>query len=464
MVVTVIRKVLAGSLLLATTVLASPAERLAEAVRFKTISYQDIAKQDSREFQRFHQFLRESYPRVFSQLSVEVVNDYSLLIQWRGENGELAPVLFTAHMDVVPVEPGTLNAWQYPPFAGVIANGHIYGRGTLDDKQGLLGLLEAAEQLLQESYVPQRTVVFAFGHDEEVSGTQGAAKLAGRIQELGLRFEWVVDEGGFLVKDHPLLSDQVVALVNTAEKGYLTLTLAVEGEGGHSANPPEISTIGRLANAVAAIEAAPFSPKLVEPVRAMLEALAPHVGQPERFLFSNLWLGSSLITSYLGSDNVMGGYVRTTGALTMFNAGIKENVVPQKAEAVVNFRLLPGDSPEKVVEAVEAIIDDPLVKISIDSWGKSPSVADHNGSGFGVIEASVQAIYPGVLVVPSLLVASTDMRHYVDLADNHYRFNGILVDVEQISAVHGTNEYLSVVSYEKSIDLARQMIARGSRR
>lgn len=442
----------------AAAALASPQTRLGEAVQIKTISYQDHSQIDYAQFQRFHRFLRSSFPRVFSSLLVETVNEHSLLLRWPGSNDALKPVLFTAHMDVVPIEPGTEEGWQHPPFAGVLADGRVYGRGTLDDKEGVMGLLEAAEQLLEQGFAPARTLVFAFGHDEEISGKQGAGALAARMKELGLHFEWLLDEGGFVLADYPMLPDRPVALVNIAEKGYLTLTLTAQGEGGHSSMPPRVSTIGRLSNALAKIEASPFPPRLVGPVKAMFEALAPHVSQPESFLFANLWLSEPFVASKMAEDRTTASYVRTTTALTMFNAGVKENVVPQKAQAKVNFRLLPGDTPDMVVEEVRQIIDDERVEISYDNWDNTPPVADHQGGGFEVISRAVTAVYPDAVVLPSLLTATTDTRHYIEMADNLYRFHGILINLEQSSTVHGTDEYISVESYLKSIDLAREML------
>jgi len=442
---------------------SSPVERLAEAVRFKTISYQDRKKIDYREFERFHAYLREIYPRVFGELEVELLNDYSLMIRWPGTDLSRQPILFTAHMDVVPIEPGTEQDWQHPPFDGVLADGRIYGRGTLDDKQGLMGLLEAAEQLLAEGFTPARTMVMAFGHDEEISGKYGAAAIAERLRELGLHFEWMVDEGGMLLSDNPLLPGKSMAMVNIAEKGYLTLTLVATGDGGHSSNPPKISTIGRLAAALTRIEDNPFPPRLVGPVEAMLETIGPHVSQPERFVFNNLWLTGGLVASRMADDRLTIPFVRTTTALTMFNAGVKENVVPQRAEAKVNFRLLPGDTPEMVVEHIESLVNDPLVEITYDDWDNIPGIADHEGSGFSVITAAVEAVYPGTIVAPSLLTATTDTRHYVDLVDNQYRFHGVMMASSQANSIHGTDEYVDVQSYEKSIAIARQMMEIGAR-
>jgi carboxypeptidase PM20D1 len=438
------------------------ATRLAEAVRYKTISYQDRSRIDTGEFNQLLGFLRASFPLVFSRLQVETVADYSLLIRWPGSDPAAPDILFTAHTDVVPIEPGTEQDWTHPPFAGVIADGRIYGRGTLDDKVGVLSLLEAAEALLAAGFEPRGDIVLAFGHDEEIGGEQGAAALAARMREQGMHFSWMVDEGGFVVADNPTLPGVSVATVNVAEKGYLTLTLTATGDGGHSSMPLPVSTIGRLAAALDTIERNPFPPRLVEPVRAMLERMAPHAGTAQRLVLENLWLTDFLVAEQMTGNRVTNAYVRTTTALTMFNAGVKENVVPQRAEARVNFRLLPGDTPEYVVQTIEELIDDPAIEISYDRWQNVPPVADYEGGGFPVIEQAIANSYPDTLVTPGLLMATTDTRHYIDLADDQYRFHGMLVTTRQTGSVHGTDEYIDIASYEKAIAVARDMMRLGA--
>jgi carboxypeptidase PM20D1 len=442
---------------------AAAVDRFAQALKFKTISHQDRDQIDYGQFEGLNRFLRQSYPRVFSELNVETVNDYSLLIQWPGSDTSLKPILFTAHTDVVPIEPGTEGDWEHPPFDGVVQDGRIFGRGTLDDKVGVLGLLEAVEQLLAEGYKPRRGVVLAFGHDEEIGGLHGAAAIAARMQELGLRFQWMVDEGGMVLVDNPLLPQTPMAMINVAEKGYLTVTLVAQGEGGHSSNPPQTSTIGRLSGALARIESNPFPPRLVGPVEAMFASLAPHVGQPERFIFGNLWLTGSLVAGNMAEDRLTLPFVRTTTALTMFNAGVKENVVPQRAEAKVNFRLLPGDTPEEVVSRIREIVDDPQIEISFQQWDNVPPVADHEGPGFKVIGDAVRAVYAEAVVAPSLLVATTDTRHYTGVTDDLYRFHGVKLKATQAKSIHGTNEFIAMDSYIQSIEVARQMVVLGSR-
>jgi carboxypeptidase PM20D1 len=223
-----------------------------------------------------------------------------------------------------------------------------------------------------------------------------------------------------------------------------------------------VSSIGRLANALARIEAKPFPPRLVEPVEAMLETLAPHMEQPERLVFENLWLTDGLVAGNMAKERTTAPFVRTTTALTMFNGGVKENVVPQRAEARVNFRLLPGDTPASVVDYIAGVVDDPLVEISYGAWDEMPPVAEYPASGYGVIQAAIESVYPDAVVVPSMLMAVTDTRHYIDLVDNQYRFHGVKMATSQATSIHGTDEYVDVDSYEKSIEIARLMIELGA--
>ncbi|WP_165787120.1 M20/M25/M40 family metallo-hydrolase [Pseudohalioglobus lutimaris] len=442
---------------------AGPAERLAEAVTFRTVSSQDPAAVDYAVFGEFNAFLRTSYPEVFSSLQVDTVNDYSLMFTWPGSDADAGAILFTAHTDVVPVEPGTENDWTHPAFAGVIEDGVIYGRGTLDDKVGVISLLEAVSALLADGFQPRRTVVMAFGHDEEVSGNQGAAKLAELMRERGMYFDWMVDEGGLVVTGSPVLPERPLAMINVAEKDYLTLILEATGEGGHSSQPPVESTIGRLSRALVKVEDNPFPAQIVAPVDAMLEALAPYSEQPRKWIMENLWLTSPLVASQLADDPASSAMVRTTTALTMFNAGVKENVVPQRAEARINFRLLPGTTAEMVIDRVTELIDDPQVTIRHEPWNNRPGVADHEGEGFKVLAEAVSAVYPDAVSVPALLVATTDTRHYRNLADDHYRFHGMRMPLQLVGGIHGTDEQIGVESFTNTIRIAEEFIRNGSR-
>ena len=444
---------------------AGPAsENLAAALRFPTVSHQDPAQFDSLAFLDLQAYLRETYPRVFSELEVEVINGYSLLITWAGTDEQRPPVLFTAHRDVVPVEPGTEGDWSHPAFAGVIEDDTIYGRGSLDDKVGVISLLEAAEGLLMEGFQPQRTLVFGFGHDEEIGGRAGAGMIAQRLRERQLHFDWMVDEGSVIAADSPLMPGRKVVMIGVAEKTYLTLILTARGRGGHSSVPPPQTTIGRLAAAVVKVENNPFPAKLVQPVITMLERTAAHVDFPNNLVFSNLWLTGSLVADRMTEEPLSASMVRTTTALTVFHAGVKDNVIPQMAEARINFRLLPGDTPDQVIEYVRRVIDDPGITVEpAQEWADTPPVAAMEGGGYDIIAAATQLVYPQSVVVPWLMSGATDVRHYIDLADNHYRFHGIVVGMDQVPGIHGTDERLGVESFENAVTIAAEMLQLGGR-
>jgi carboxypeptidase PM20D1 len=340
-----------------------------------------------------------------------------------------------------------------------VEDGVIFGRGTLDDKLGVISLLEASERLLQQGFVPQRTLVFAFGHDEEIGCVEGAGALAQRMREREMHFTWMLDEGGFVMQENPLVPGRQVALLGVAEKLYLTLLLRTSGEGGHSSRPPKTTTIGRLAAAVVAVENNPFPARIVAPNDTMLSRASQYMDFPQSLLMNNLWLTESLVAWYMGGDPTSNSFVRTTTAATMFNAGVKENVIPQSAEARINFRLLPGDSPEMVVQHVRRVVNDPLVDISIvpREAARAP-VAAMSGGGFDIVSEAARSVYSEAVVLPYMLPATTDVRHYVDLADNHYRFHGALIELAQASQVHGTNEQLSVESFERTVDIAEEIL------
>jgi carboxypeptidase PM20D1 len=247
------------------------AERLSHAIQFKTISHSDETQFDKAAFIDFQNYIEQAFPLVHAQLTKEIINQYSLLYTWKGQDENLKPMLLMGHLDVVPVEAGTDKEWQYPPFEGRIADGYIWGRGAMDDKSSMLGILEAVEILLEEEFKPQRTIYLAFGHDEEIGGHTGAAEIAALLQSRGIELEYVLDEGLAIGEDFVPFLSRPVALVGIAEKGYVHVELSVESKGGHSSVPPSHTTIGILSAAIYKLERNPFPLELTEPIAQMLE-------------------------------------------------------------------------------------------------------------------------------------------------------------------------------------------------
>lgn len=429
------------------------ADRLAAALRFATVSYQDAAQFDGATFTGFQRHLRESFPLVHRTLEQETVADWSLLYRWRGRNTSLAPVLLLAHQDVVPVERGTEAQWTHPPFAGVIADGFVWGRGAMDDKVSVLGILEAVETLLRAHVEPVRTIYLAFGHDEEVGGVHGAAALAARLAERGVAPDYVLDEGLPIGVDMVPGVDAPVAMIGVGEKGYLSLEMTVDGEGGHSSMPPAATPVGVLAAALAALERHQMQPALRGPTRHFFEAVGPEMPLPLRAVFANLWITAPLVVGRLTSTPPTNATVRTTTAPTMLEGSVKENVLPARARAVVNFRILPGDSVAGVVEHARATIGDDRVRLRAltDSISEPSPESPTDAPAFVRLARTVRAVFPGAVVAPALVLGATDSRRYRSLSPNVYRFLPWHATTEDLHRVHGTNERIGVGEYAGAV-------------
>jgi len=435
-------------------------KRLSQAVQIQTISALSDAAQREQKFRHFHTFLAQSFPHVHAELEITRVNEFGLVFKWPGSDASLKPVLLLSHQDVVPVEPGTEKDWQYPPFAGKVVDGYLWGRGAWDDKSTLMASLEALEMLLASGAKPARSLLLSFGHDEEVGGEKGAAAIAERFRQQGLSFEFILDEGGVIGIDLVPGIEKPVAMVATAEKGYLTLRLTTEGQGGHSSVPPAITAVGRLAMAVTRLQEQPLAAKLTQPVRDMFEALGPYMPWKKRLALSNLWLFEPLLVAQMAGSRSTRAHVRTTTAPTMLTAGVKENVLPQTASAIVNFRILPGQSRQQVVQQVEAIIADDAVQVEeAGSISSEPSaVSSKDSTAFKVLVRTILQVNPDVLASPALLFGATDSRHFGGLSENIYRYTPIRITGEDFKRIHGTNERIAVSDYENAIRFYFQLI------
>ena len=440
------------------------AKRLAEAIRFQTVSFQDPAEPSVKEFDRLHAFFTISFPRLHQQLSKETINAHSLLYMWKGKEARLKPILLMGHMDVVPVESATEKHWTRPPFSGEIAEGYIWGRGTMDDKVGVLGILEAVEYLLNVDFQPQRTIYLAFGHDEEIGGHNGAGKIVELLRGRGVELEFVLDEGMNIVDGVISGIAAPAALIGIAEKGYLSLELSVETAGGHSSIPPAETAIGIVSRSLQRLEAAPFPARLSGPTRRMLEFLGPEMAWAKRLALANLWLFDPLVRKQLAASPLTNAAIRTTLAPTLFHAGVKENVLPTQASAVVNLRILPGDTIAGATAHVRATIDDPRVKIIPLPVRMEPSaVSDIEAASFSVIHRTIRQTVPEALVAPALLVAATDSRHYAGLTKNIYRFLPITLRPEDASRYHGIDERISLEDYARCVRFYAQLIRNSNR-
>jgi carboxypeptidase PM20D1 len=439
-----------AEILPAPTADAATLARLAGAVRFATVSHEG-GRYDAGAFESLAAYLRASFPRTHAALTRETVAGHSLLYRWQGRDRAARPVLLAAHTDVVPVEPGTEAKWTYPPFAGVVADGFVWGRGAWDDKSAVVAILEAVERKLAAGWRPERTVYLAFGHDEEVGG-EGAQAIAALLKSRGVALELVLDEGSMVLKDMLPGVDPAVALIGVAEKGYASVELVATAEGGHSSMPAADNAIVRLAGAVDRLAANPFPARMIAPLAGTLDHTGPAMDLPMRVVLANRWLTEPLVLRTLAGTPSGAAAVRTTTAPTIFDAGTKANVLPQSARAVVNHRLLPGDTVASVVARDREVIADRRVSVRALPGARDPSlVSPTDGPAYAAVERAIARIFPDVLIAPSLVIAGTDARHYEPVATAIYRFLPVRADPTELKRFHGTDERIAVADYARAI-------------
>jgi len=435
------------------------AMRLAQGLQFQTVSHQDPAQLDHEQFLAFHRYLATQFPLLHSHLKYETVNDYSLLYTWEGSEPGRKPILLLAHMDVVPVEPGTEEKWSYPPFAGRIAAGYIWGRGALDDKCSVFAVLEAVETLLRAGFQPRVPVLLAFGHDEEIGGERGAQQIVALLQSRGVHAEFVLDEGGVLIQGMVPGMSAPVAAIGIAEKGSVSLELLVRAAGGHSSSPPPHTAVGIVSAAVERVETKPMPVALRGATLRFFESVGPEMPFPLRLVLANLWLFGGVVKHQLASTPATNATVRTTTAATMIDGGIKENVLPTTARAVVNFRILPGDTVDGVAEHVRRVVNDSQVEIRPLPGAREPTAESPvDTPSFAVLARTIREVFPDAVVAPYLTIGGTDARSYEPLTKAIYRFMPIKADASDLVRIHGTNERIAVENFEHAVQFFVQLL------
>ena len=436
------------------------AQHLAGALRFKTISYQDSSQFDGRQFDGLHQYLRTTFPKLHAALKLEKVNGYGLLYEWTGSDPGLAPIVLLAHQDVVPVEPGTEGRWTEPPFEGKIAAGYVWGRGALDDKGSLVAILEAIDHLVAGGAQPRRTVYLAFGYDEEVGGRRGAARIAELLASRSVHPEFVLDEGGALTTGLVTGISAPVALVGIAEKGYVTVSLTAQAEGGHSSMPPPQTAVGILATGLTRLEGQQMPRAIRGPTADMFDYLGPEMSFGARLVMANRWLFGGVLAGRFGATPQGNAMLRTTTAPTVLQAGVKENVLPSSARALVNFRILPGDSVGSVLEHVRRVVHDSRITVqALEETQSNPSgVTSVDAEPFKLLARTIRQVIPEAIVSPWLVVGATDSRHYARLTPNVLRFVGSSIGEGDLRRVHGTDERVGVRAYADAVRVYLQLL------
>ena len=431
---------------------------LSAATQIPTISHQDPADNQIAEWDRLHAWLAATYPATHAAMTRTILPNKTLIYHWPGSDASLAPIIVMAHQDVVPVTEGTEKDWKYPPFAGAIAEQAVWGRGTVDDKGSLIGLFEAIEALAKAGFKPKRGVYLVSGHDEEVGGT-GALAAAAKLKADGVKAIFTLDEGSLVITDTPVVGGPAI-LIGIAEKGYATLKVTAKAPGGHSSMPPAETGVGTLARAITAIAEDPFPIEVRGPGAAMLESLAAAKGGATKAAVANQWLFAPLLERQLGATPSTAAAFHTTIAPTMLEGSPKENVLPQSANALINYRIAPWNRSADIMTRARDAVGGLPVELAWVKPPREPSrVSSTSSQGWKWIAAAARADAPDAVLAPMLVVGGTDSRSMEPVSQDVYRFMPMHFTLQESAMIHGTNEHMKIDSFKRMIDFYARLIA-----
>jgi carboxypeptidase PM20D1 len=428
---------------------------LQRAITYKTISYDDSSRRDTAQFGQFQRYLQRAYPRVHQTLTRERVNNYTLLYTWPGKNAKSSPIVLLAHQDVVPVEEATRSQWHSDPFGGIIKNNFIYGRGSFDDKLSVIAILETVEILLTEGYEPPQPILLVFGHDEEAGG-RGAGAAARRLQVRQIKPAFVLDEGGIITREKiPGMKGKAVALIGTAEKGFVTVQLAVNIPGGHSSMPEKETAIDVLSQAIVKLRKNQFEPYFSQATKDFMRHLGPEMPFFQRFVFANQWLFTPVVKQIYAASAAGNAIIRTTTAPTIIQAGVKANVIPSTATGIVNFRTLPGVTSQDVFRHIQEVVMDSRVKASIKGFTREASpVSSSSSPAYHKIATTAKTVHPDLITAPYLMVGGTDAHAFTKITPNVYRLQTVTDPV----GFHGINECISLLDYQRMFNFYYRLL------
>lgn len=429
---------------------------MSTAIQIATVSPEDTSRIDSVHFDQFRVFLEHSYPLVHQRLARTIIKNYSYIFEWRGADTSLLPIILMGHYDVVPVEPSAVKLWTVLPFGGEVKDSTIWGRGSVDDKAAVISILEATENLLRKGFTPARTILLCFGHNEESTGT-GAIAIVDYLQTKHIRADMVIDEGGEITTGKMKDVQRPIAMIGVGEKGYVTFELAVQKPGGHSSKPDKETAIDILTKALYKLRSVQMEVQLTAPVKEYFRRVS---GSSDNFLnkmaLNNLWLFKSSVQTKLGSLPEGDAMQRTTIVPTILESGIRENVIPTNAKAIVNSRILTGQTTAEVQAFIKNVIDDNRVAITINGdFNTEPSaLTDINSAAFKRMEEAVYNTVDDVIPVPYVMLGASDSRNYRAISNGVVNFTPLT----NSKGFHGIDERLPLKDFQRSINFFTNII------
>lgn len=429
--------------------------RFSAILQKPTVSNRDPGLVDPKPFEEMLALLPELYPAVHRQLTRETVAGYALLYHWKGKQPGEAVVLM-AHYDVVPAQP---DGWKQPPFGGVVKDGMIWGRGSLDTKETMTSIFEAIERLLGEGFTPEHDIYLSFGHDEEIGGVTGTPSIVKLLQERGIKPAMVLDEGGAVVKGIFPGVGRPIAVIGTAEKGRTDVKLTVKGAGGHASTPPRDDPAARLARTITRLDKKSFPARFSPTTLEMLDTLGRYTPFGLRIIFANLWLFKPLLLHlFVRMGGQIGAMCRTTFAVTMLQGSESANILPVSVSAVANMRNAVGETVDGDVERIRRVIGDDKVEIEVPFQAEPSPVSSTSCEPYLKIRQTVSETYPDAIVTPYIMVAQSDSRHYGTLCKNVYRFTPLSLSKKELGSMHNLNECIPVEKYCKCIEFYLRLI------
>jgi carboxypeptidase PM20D1 len=435
--------------------LETSVQRFTALLKKQTVSDRDFSRVDTGPFKEFIALLPELYPAVHGVLSRELVAGYSMLYHWRGVKSG-SPVVLMAHYDVVPASP---EGWEQPPFGGVVTDGVIWGRGSIDTKVTLTSIFEAVERLVKEGFTPQHDIYLSFGADEEIGGVNGTPSIVALLKERSVEPAMVIDEGGAVVSNLFPGVSKPIAVIGTAEKGRTDLEMTVKGAGGHASTPPKDDPAARLAKAIVRLHKKPFKAHFSATNLEMFDTLGRYTPFGIRLIFANLWLFQPLLlhmfTKNGGETNAM---CRTTFAVTTLEGSNGANVLPSTVRAVANIRNAVGETVDFDVDYIRNVIDDDRVALSTVFSAEPSPVSDTKSEEYRILKETVGETYPEAIVTPYIMIAQSDSRHYGAICSNVFRFTPLELSKKERESMHNSNECLPVAKFGKCIEFYLRLI------
>lgn len=417
-------------------------------IRCKTVSNRDGSLVDWTEYEKFEAEIRMRFPKLFEVAKFEKVGKTGLLFHIKGQS-QAAPSVCMAHYDVVPVEE---ESWSKPAFEGLIEDNVIWGRGTLDTKGTLCGVLEAVEKLLLEGYEPKNDLYLTFSGEEEIDG-DSCKEIVAYLDGHGVKPAIVLDEGGAVVENVFPGVDKECALIGIAEKGSVNVDFSIESNGGHASTPPVKTVLGQLSRAVVAIEKHPFKRQMTKPVQEMFDILGRESSFLYRMIFANLWCFGPLLDLYCRiSGGELNALMRTTVAVTRMEGSKAYNVMPAKGSMGVNMRLLGDDTIDSAMARLNKVIKNDKISANVVN-GMNPSiVSDTNSMEYARLKTAIRMTWPEVVISPYLMMACSDSRHYCKITDRVYRFSPMKLSKEEREMIHGNDERIPIPTLLKTVE------------